>query len=67
MEKILYYTEKENAKIQMKTISVYEIIENKPKKFFYIDTLINKPSIESIQSYLDDNGFEDQSFSFQLL
>ena len=47
-----------------KIITVYEIEENKPKKFFSVEAYLSDVSIDSIQNYLDDNGFGDDVFEF---
>jgi hypothetical protein len=71
MQKKLYYIiEKELQSVDdfeettgHKTVSVYEIINNEPKKFFSLDLTNDDNSEEAIQDYLDDNGFEDEVFT----
>jgi hypothetical protein len=50
-----------------KTITVYEIIKNQPKIFCEIEAKIEDSSENEIQTYLDNNGLEDQEFDFQQL
>ncbi len=45
-----------------KTITVYEMENNQPKKFCDIETINEAKSQEEIQGYLDDNGFGDETF-----
>lgn len=47
-----------------KTITVYEMINNEPKKFTDIDATNNENSKKAIQEYLDDNGCGDDEFEF---
>ena len=50
-----------------KDITVYEIIDNQPKIFCEIEALTEDNSVEMIQTYLDNNGYEDIEFEFQEL
>jgi hypothetical protein len=73
MEKILYYVVNKQLEtigdIQeangFKDITVYEIIDNKPKIFIQIEYVHNYENSEtSIQEWLDENGFGDETFKF---
>lgn len=48
----------------LKTVTVYEIIDNVPKNFCQVDGSIEDKSSDLIQMYLDDNGFGDDNFEF---
>lgn len=50
-----------------KTITVYTIENNEPKQWFDIDCDCSDNSKESINDYLNDNGYEDESFDIVLL
>lgn len=77
MKKKLYYTiEKETIYeadmfeecTGLKTITVYEIENNEPKKFCVLNDVSNSSNTkEEIQEYLDDNGYGDDEFEFILL
>ena len=76
MSEILYYTieyEKELFDNDMymltgiKTITVYEILDNIPKLFCSIESYLERSSEEEIQSWLDNNNYEDMDYSFELL
>lgn len=72
MKKKLYYTvEKEIEDNEfltgLKNVTVYEIINNEPKKFFSLDLSLEDNSKDEIQDYLDDNGYGDDEFEFILL
>ena len=47
-----------------KTITVYEMVNNEPKKLTDIDAANDENSQEKIQEYLDDNGYGDDEFEF---
>ncbi len=47
-----------------KTVSVYEVENNEIKKFTDLDILVEESSLEAIQEYLDDNGYEDEEYEF---
>jgi hypothetical protein len=51
----------------MKTVSVYEIIDNEPKLWFDVETPNEQPSDEAVAQYLNDNGFGDEAFDAILL
>jgi hypothetical protein len=63
MDKNLYYTVQTDSTGFMKTIRVYEIIDNKPKIFCMLDANVNDSSKDEIQNYLDDNGYSDETFN----
>jgi hypothetical protein len=75
MKKKLYYVvEKELIQVGEveetsghKNIQVYEIQNNVPVKFFDLEVLNEEDSLESMQEYLDENGFGDESFEFIVL
>ena len=76
MNTILYYTieyEKELFDNDMymltgiKTITVYEILDNIPKLFCSIESYLERSSEEEIQYWLDNNNYEDMDYSFELL
>jgi len=69
----LYYTiEKQTRTINdieectgWKSIIVYEIVNDTPKVWFEIDEARNDSSTENeIQTWLDNNGFEDREYKF---
>lgn len=73
--KQLYYTISyevydDSSRNGIRLISVYEIINNKPKKFCQIEALSDDlgnnyyTNSEEIQNYLDDNGYGDDMFEF---
>ena len=75
MKKLYYTIDKETNDVGtdlqeltgMKTVTVYEIIDNKPKMFTIIDCTNDCNSEEEIQNYLDDNGHGDETFLFEQL
>lgn len=75
MKKILFYVvEKQltsNGESEettgWKTITVYEIVGNQPKIFCEIEAELENSSKNEIQTYLDNNGLEDQEFDFKQL
>ncbi len=72
MKKKLYYTVEKEVEADdfltgLKNVTVYEIINNEPKKFFSLDLSLEDNSKDEIQDYLDDNGYGDDEFEFILL
>lgn len=72
MKRKLYYTisfefDESDSKNGNKTISVYSIENNEPKNFCDIECQNVDNSETQIQSYLNDNGYEDESFELILL
>ena len=73
--KTLYYTvEKQTTNLDgieectgWKTISVYEIVLDKPKLWFELDANNEDSSEDEIQEWLDSNGFEDREYEFERL
>ena len=73
--KTLYYTvEKQITNLDgieectgWKTISVYEIVLDKPKLWFELDAKNEDSSENEIQEWLDSNGFEDREYEFERL
>ena len=46
----------------LKTINIYEIIDNKPEVFLLLDSTNDVDSKDAINNYLEDNGFGDDEF-----
>lgn len=73
MKKLLYYViEKElhddgETLTGNKTITLYDMVDNKPKMFGLIDTTNDTNSLKEIQLYLNDNGHGDETFEFKQL
>ena len=72
MKRKLYYTisfefDDCDTKNGNKAISVYSIENNELKNFCDIECQNEDNSETEIQSYLDDNGFGDESFELILL
>ena len=76
MKKKLYYTiQKETINVGgdyqeltgLKSVTVYEMINNEPKQFFNLDLELHQNSEEEIQEWLDFNGYGDDEFEFILL
>jgi len=51
----------------MKTVNVYDIVNNKPEPFCDFDLSLEVNTKEEIQEYLIDNGYGDDDFEFILL
>lgn len=75
MNKKLYYTVERETQPNdfdsnvveltgMKTIQVYDIIDNQPKMFCTIDARLEDSSENEIQTYLDNNDYGDEMFDF---
>ena len=68
----LYYTiEKQTQTIDTieectgwKTIIVYDIVNDTPKIWFEIESRNDEYSENEIQTWLDNNGFENREYSF---
>ena len=75
MRKLYYVVEKQSHDVGddiheltgWKTITVYEIVDNQPKIFCEIESDITENSEDEIQTYLDNNGYEDEEFEFDQL
>lgn len=75
MKKIIYYTVEKETEILNeeeyitgnKTITVYEIINNKPENLFIVECGNDENSKEVIQNYLNDNGMGDDLFQLFIL
>ena len=71
----LYYTvEKETETYGLvdeltgwKTITVYEIVDNKPKEICQLPANNEDTSTDEISLWLDENGYGDKSYKFTLL
>ena len=64
MEKKLYYTVHEisgNENWNHKTLTIYKIENNIPIIFFDLELPIEANDKESIQNWLNDNGYEDNN------
>jgi hypothetical protein len=70
MKKTLYYVvDKEsysgtNELNGLVTVSVYEMIDNKPVVLTTVECTDEDNIEDQIQNYLDDNGFGDDEFNF---
>jgi hypothetical protein len=69
MTKIYYTVEKELQSYDSieettgwKTIQVYEIQNDQPKQWFKIEANNENSSENEIQTWLDNNGFEDREY-----
>jgi len=69
MKKKLYYTVSKEISSDLedeltgnKTITVYEITNDTPVKFFDVECQNSDSSTKEIQNYLDDNGYGDDEF-----
>ncbi len=69
MKKKLYYTVSKEISSDLedeltgnKTITVYEITNDTPTKFFNVECQNSDSSTKEIQNYLDDNGYGDDEF-----
>jgi hypothetical protein len=68
--KKLYYTNEKEVSNDgetlngLKTVDVYEIIDNVPTKLCQVDGSVEDKSSDLIQMYLDDNGMGDDDFEF---
>ena len=71
MTKLFYTVEKQNQTIDTveectgwKTIQVYEIANDQPKMWLELEARNDDSSEEEIQTWLDNNGFEDRKYEF---
>ena len=69
MKKLYYTVDKEistdgETLNGLKTVFVYEIIDNVPKRIFIAEGDNSDKSTDLIQNYLDDNGMGDDQFEF---
>lgn len=69
MRKLYYTVEKETHQVGefeeitgYRMITVYEIENNVPTKFFSSESYEDENSIEAINNYLSDNGYGDETF-----
>ncbi len=66
--KKLYYTVCVNhLSSNWKLITVYTIEDNQPKIFCEIESSKESSDEVEIQTYLDNNGYEDEEFEFEKL
>jgi hypothetical protein len=71
MTKLFYTVEKQTQIIDTveectgwKTIQVYEIANDQPKMWFELEARNDDSNEEEIQTWLDNNGFEDREYEF---
>lgn len=62
MRKKLFYTVGYEVESEIKTINIYNIVDNEPEKFGYCETDYESSSVEAIERYLSDNGHGDETF-----
>ena len=72
--KIYYTVEKQTQTIDTveectgwKNIQVYEIANDRPKQWFEIEARNDESSEKEIQTWLDNNGFEDREYDMMWL
>jgi hypothetical protein len=68
-KKIFYFVRKELQSVGdieettgYKTVTLYNIVDDKPELIDILDLENSANSEEEIQEYLDDNGFGDETF-----
>jgi len=71
MKKLFYTVEKQTKTIDTveectgwKTIQIYEIEDNLPKMLMQIEVHNDDSSVEEIQTWLNNNGFDDREYVF---
>lgn len=71
MKKLYYTVEKQTETVDtveectgLKTIQVYEMVNNKPNQWFDLEVRNDTSSEAEIQRWLDDNGYSDEQFEF---
>ena len=69
MRKLYYTVEKELQQVGdfeettgFKTVTVYDIENNIPTKFFELEISNDENTKEAINDYLSDNGYGDETF-----
>ena len=69
MRKLYYTVEKELQQVGdfeettgFKTVTVYDIENNIPTKFFELEISNDENTKEAINEYLSDNGYGDETF-----
>ena len=69
MRKLYYTVEKELQQVGdfeettgFKTVTVYDIENNVPTKFFDLEISNDENTKEAINEYLSDNGYGDETF-----
>ena len=69
MRKLYYTVEKETHQVGefeettgFKTVTVYDIENNIPTKFFELEISNDENTKEAINEYLSDNGYGDETF-----
>ena len=69
MRKLYYTVEKETHQVGefeeitgFKTVTVYDIENNIPTKFFELEISNDENTKEAINDYLSDNGYGDETF-----
>lgn len=65
-KKVLYFTiekeEKDDRLTGFKTVTVYDMVNNKPEMLASIDCSNEDSSTDAIQDYLNNNGYGDDEF-----
>ena len=74
MRKLYYTVEKELQQVSdfeettgFKTVTVYDIENNIPTKFFELEISNDENTKEAINEYLSDNGYGDETFELIIL
>lgn len=74
MRKLYYTVEKELQQVGdfeettgFKTVTVYDIENNVPTKFFDLEISNDENTKEAINEYLSDNGYGDETFELIIL
>ena len=74
MRKLYYTVEKELQQVGdfeettgFKTVTVYDIENNVPTKFFDLETSNEENTEDVINDYLSDNGYGDETFELIIL
>ena len=69
MRKLYYTVEKELQQVDdfeettgFKTVTIYDIENNIPTKFFDLEISNDENTKEAINEYLSDNGYGDETF-----
>ena len=74
MRKLYYTVEKELQQVGdfeettgFKTVTIYDIENNIPTKFFELEISNDENTKEAINEYLSDNGYGDETFELIIL
>ena len=63
----LYYTSYDRDGKYWRDIYVYEIVNDKPKLWFELEANDSTFDEDEIQTWLDNNGFENREYNFYKL